>query len=152
MTNSDIIKKGMIEALTKSLGIVSTACDAMGISRQTHYRWLSEDNEYKDQVENISEAAIDFAESKLYEKINGITIQTFNSKGEPQIYEQAPSDTAIIFYLKTKGKKRGYIEKSEIDQKTEHSGQISHTIDHSKLSDAALREIASLDKPKESKD
>lgn len=115
MTNSDIIKKKMIEALKKSLGVVSTACDNVEISRQTHYRWLSEDPAYKQEVEDISDEAIDFVESKLFEKINGVTIQTSNSKGEPTVYDQAPSDTAIIFYLKTKAKKRGYIERTEID-------------------------------------
>lgn len=127
VTNSDITKKAMIEALKKSLGIVSTACQSVEISRQTHYRWLAEDADYKSQVEDISEDAIDFVESKLHEKIDGITIQTYNSKGDPVIYEQAPSDTAIIFYLKTKAKKRGYIERQEIDQKTEHSGTVGFT-------------------------
>lgn len=127
VTNSDILKKAMVEALKKSLGIVSTACQNVEISRQTHYRWLSEDPEYKSQVEDITEEAIDFVESKLFEKIDGITIETTNAKGQPVIYEQAPSDTAIIFYLKTKAKKRGYVEKQEIDQKTEHSGTIGFT-------------------------
>lgn len=40
----------------------------------------------------------------------------------------------------------------KIDQKTEHSGTINHKIDHSKLSDQALREIAGLDQPEVGKD
>ena len=88
----------MLKALEKSLGVVTTACKFVAISRETHYRWLREDEDYKTAVDGISEIAIDFAESKLHDSIeNG-------------------SDTAIIFYLKTKGKKRGYIERSEIDQ------------------------------------
>ena len=39
-------KRDMLEALGKSLGIVSTACIKVGIARQTHYRWLKEDEEY----------------------------------------------------------------------------------------------------------
>lgn len=151
MTNSDILKKAMIEALKKSLGIVSTACETCDISRQTHYRWLTEDENYKEQVEDISEAAIDFVESKLYEKIEGIQMGK-QVDGHTVVYDLAPSDTAIIFYLKTKAKKRGYIERTETDNKTDISAKIEHTIDHSKLSDAALREIASLDKPQESQD
>lgn len=126
MTNSDIIKKNMVEALKKSLGIVSTACENCEISRQTHYRWLSEDPEYKQQVEDITEDAIDFVESKLHEKINGVQMVKHNEEGDVY-YELAPSDTAIIFFLKTKAKKRGYIEKTEVDQKTEHSGTVGFT-------------------------
>lgn len=125
LTNTDIKKRAMIEALEKSLGIVSTACSQVGISRQTHYEWLKEDEKYKESVEDISEMAIDFVESKLHEKINGVTVQTFNSKGEPQIYDQAPSDTAIIFFLKTKAKKRGYIERQEIEGNLNLSGNIT---------------------------
>jgi hypothetical protein len=61
---------------------------------------------------------------------------------------QTGNTTGAIFALKN----FGWTDKQEIDQKTEHSGKIEHTIDHSKLSDAALREIANLDKPKESQD
>jgi len=109
----DTIKKAMVEALKSSFGIVSTAASNVGISRQTHYNWIKDDPEYSEQVDEINEASIDFAESKLREKINGVTVQTYNSKGEPVIYEQPPSDTAIIFYLKTKAKKRGYVERQE---------------------------------------
>ena len=36
MANNDITKKAMIDALEKSLGIVTSACKAVGISRETH--------------------------------------------------------------------------------------------------------------------
>ena len=113
----------MIEALEKSLGIVSTACNSVGISRQTHYRWLSEDAEYKQQVEDISEMAIDFVESKLHEKIEGVTMGKMVD-GREVVYDLAPSDTAIIFFLKTKAKKRGYIERTEVEQSGETKMEV----------------------------
>lgn len=107
----------MLEALKKTFGRVSMAAEMVGINRCTHYKWLEQDAEYKEAFEEINEAAIDFVESKLFEKITGVSVQRETMAG-PEIYEQPPSDTAIIFYLKTKGKKRGYVEKQEI----EHSG------------------------------
>ena len=89
-------KKAMIAALEKSLGVVSTACKAVDISRQTHYRWMREDDEYKSAVEELSEVAVDFAESHLHKLIRD---------GNP---------AATIFFLKTKGKGRGYVERQEI--------------------------------------
>ncbi len=102
MTKTDIHKKAMVEAMKQSLGIVSEACKIAGVCRQQHYTWLKDDSEYKKDIDDISEDAIDFAETALRKKI---------AKGDT---------TAIIFYLKTKGKSRGYIEKTE----TEHSGEI----------------------------
>ena len=95
-TSSDIQKRAMLEALEKSLGIVTTACKQVGIARSTHYEWYSTDKEYKAAVDGIADIALDFAESKLHKSI------------------ESGSDTATIFYLKTKGKKRGYVERQEI--------------------------------------
>jgi len=91
------LKKGMLEALTKSLGIVSTACETVGISRTTYYKYYKADEQFKEQVDGISEEAIDFVESRLFELIR---------KGNV---------AATIFFLKTKGKKRGYVERQEIE-------------------------------------
>ena len=98
VTKSNIIKKeAMIEALEKSLGVITMACKNVGIARKTHYEWYKEDMEYKEAVDDVINIALDFAESMLYKQI------------------QEKDTTAIIFYLKTKGKKRGYIERTEID-------------------------------------
>ena len=91
----DAQKKAMIQALEKSLGIVTSACKVVGIARQTHYNWM-EDEEYKAAVEELGDVALDFAESKLHKLIDS---------GNP---------AATIFYLKTKGKNRGYVERQEI--------------------------------------
>ena len=96
MAKNDITKKAMLEALEKSLGVVTSACKAVGISRETHYRWMREDSSYKESVDDLANVALDFAESQLHQQIKG---------GNP---------TATIFYLKTKGKNRGYIERQEI--------------------------------------
>jgi hypothetical protein len=102
MNNTEHLKKQLIDALTKSLGIVTTACKEVGISRTTFYQYMKDDKEFKEEIESIEDIALDFAESKLHKLIQD---------GIP---------AATIFYLKTKGKKRGYIEKQQL----EHSGSI----------------------------
>ena len=91
------LKKAMIAALEQSLGIVTTACKSVGIERNTHYNWIKEDEDYKAAVDSIQDITLDFAESQLHKQIKD---------GEV---------TSTIFYLKTKGKKRGYIERIEND-------------------------------------
>jgi len=109
-------KKELLEALKKSNGIVSSACESVGLSRTTFYNYVNEDEDFALAVDEVNEAAIDFVESKLMEKINGITmLGKSGGDEEDPTYTLPPSDTAIIFYLKTKGKKRGYIEKTEVD-------------------------------------
>lgn len=86
------LKPKMIEALKQSRGNVSSSADAVGINPCTHYEWMKEDEEYRKAVEDIKERTIDHVESKLQELIdNGDT-------------------TATLFYLKTQGRKRGYVE------------------------------------------
>ena len=89
-------KKAMLEALEKTLGVVTKACKMVGIGRTQYYTWLKEDEEFAQQVQDIENVALDFAESSLHE----------------QIKDKIPTST--IFYLKTKGRKRGYIETKDI--------------------------------------
>lgn len=99
-------KKAMLEALYKNLGIVSKAAEVAGIGRGSHYRWMEEDEEYRREVESVPDYVLDFVEDKLHSLIKD------------------QDTTATIFYLKTKGKKRGYIERSELDM----SGQVGVNI------------------------
>lgn len=96
------IKKALIEALEKSLGIVTTACKQVGIGRTTFYDYLKKDKKFEEQVKDIENIALDFAESQLHKQI------------------QEGNTSATIFYLKTKGKSRNYIEQQIIS----HDGTI----------------------------
>ena len=88
-------KKLLLSELEKSLGIVTSACKAANISRTTFYQYVKDDKDFADAVYEISEITLDYVESKILQNIkNG-------------------DKTSIIFYLKTKGKHRGYIEKQE---------------------------------------
>ena len=89
------LQKNFLKVLEDNAFNISAACIAMNINRRTYYRWLKNEA-FADEVDNQREGSIDFAESKLMQAIK---------KGNL---------TAIIFYLKTIGKKRGYIETQEI--------------------------------------
>lgn len=82
----------MLKALESSLGVVTQACKITGIGRTQFYQWMHDDVNFKLAVEQVSEIALDFAESKLHKQI------------------EDGNTTATIFYLKTKGKNRGYVE------------------------------------------
>ena len=117
MTKTDTQKKAMIEAMSKTLGVVTTACKQVGISRETHYRWMREDTDYAAACNDTENITLDFAESKLHEAIMEGNI------------------AAIIFFLKTKGKIRGYVERSEV--------AVAHTKpDLSSLTDEEIMEAA----------
>lgn len=107
-------KKALLQALEKTKCIVSKACELVGLSRRTYYDYYDNDEEFRASVDELANVALDFAESKLFEKMEGIEMGK-SVDGETVTYSVPPSDTALIFYLKTKGKKRGYIEKTELD-------------------------------------
>lgn len=104
-------KKALLEALEKSLGVVTTACKTVGVDRGMFYRYYNEDAEFKKAVDDVDNIALDFAESHLHKNIR---------RGDT---------TATIFYLKTKGKKRGYIEKQEIETSGEQKIIVEWTGD-----------------------
>jgi hypothetical protein len=98
MTNKSLqYKKMLIEAMEQCHGIVSDACKSVGVSRVTYYDYYKNDSDFKTEVDEIENVVLDYVEGKLFKLIE---------KGDV---------ASTLFYLKTKGKGRGYIEKSEID-------------------------------------
>lgn len=115
-----------LKVLRINCGMVTTSCIKYGIDKKTHYNWLKMYEGFKDAVEMINDEMIDRTESKLFQLIE---------KGEP---------SAIFFHLKCKGKKRGYVEKQEIECTGEQIIIIDDIVkgrDLSELSDNELRKI-----------
>jgi len=114
-TKSNILKGNLLEALEKSLGVVTTACKIVDCNRSTFYKYYNNDSNFRESVDELQNMTLDFAESQLHKQIK---------KG---------NTTATIFYLKTKGKKRGYIERREVEMTAE--------VSTSKLSPEAKQKI-----------
>ena len=103
-------KKRMLNALRKTLGVVSPALELAKVGRTTFYQWCRSDEEFKKAVDECEGIAIDMAESQLYRQI------------------ESGNTVATIFYLKTKGKKRGYVERQEIAGVEEQPVEINVVI------------------------
>ena len=96
MNKSEHIKKGLLDALEKSLGVVTTACKQVGIGSTTFYNYYNEDIDFAKKVDDIENVALDFAESQLHKQI------------------QEGSTAASIFLLITRLKKRLFVESQYI--------------------------------------
>lgn len=119
-------KEAMINALIMSNNIVTDAVkllvkQGLVINRAHHYYWIENDPIYKQITEELFNVTLDFAETQLFKLMKGVELpedKIFCYEGSPVIVpttKRFPPDTAsIIFYLKTKGKKRGYIERTEL--------------------------------------
>jgi hypothetical protein len=90
-----------LDSFIKNFGNISIACKSAGISRATYYAWINgaseADVKFRADLQNVEpeEVFVDFLESKLVQLING-------------------GDTAAtIFGLKAKGKRRGWVERTE---------------------------------------
>ena len=98
----------IIKALKETHGLLTMAAAKSGIGYRTVCRYVAEYSSVKEAAQDAKEAMLDFAEGKLYQKI------------------KAGDNTAIIFYLKTQGKARGYIEKTEISNPEGEAFRVEH--------------------------
>jgi hypothetical protein len=100
----DISKEAFIIAYKENFGNITIACESAGVGRGQYKSWCDKDPEFRQRLAEIEpeEIMLDFGEHKLMERI-------------------AKGDTlATMFLLKTKGKRRGYIERQEVA----HEGDV----------------------------
>ena len=106
------------------MGNKTEVAQSLNVSRRALYNWIEEDSDLKEAIEAQEEANIDFTESKLFSRIEGYEhpdTHISNFQGTVTITDitkhYPPDATSIIFYLKTKAKHRGYIERQELTGK-----------------------------------
>ena len=93
---TEITKDGLLKHLEQNMGNVTLACHFAKCNRSTFYRYYNNDEGFKLAVDDINEIAVDICEGELWKLIKEGNV---------------PS---ILFFLKTKGKSRGYVERQEL--------------------------------------
>lgn len=96
-------------------GNISEACKQCDIGRQTYYDWLKKDQDFALAFSFAEESLLDFAEGKLMKMID----------------DKVPA--AVLFFLKCKGRERGYIEPTNIN--------LQGSMKHSHTHDVSLRDL-----------
>ena len=92
----EVYKTRLLEALEKSLGIVTPACKEVGISRDRFYTYYHDDPEFKKKVDDIQNIQLDFVENQMFRKI------------------KEGSERSILFYMRYRGSKRGYTDNIDL--------------------------------------
>lgn len=92
--------KELLAALEASMGNVSAAARALGYTRRRVEQRIAKSPQLQEARNDLRESMTDNAESALNRAI---------LQGEAW---------AVCFYLKCQGKKRGYIERTEVQQET----------------------------------
>jgi hypothetical protein len=81
-------------------GFVNMACSDIGITRGTYKQWRHHDKTFKAYCDEVLEARLDLAEMKLMDNI------------------REGKESSLLFFLKTKGRKRGYVTEDNKEEVT----------------------------------
>lgn len=115
-----------IKAIRDHHGIVSVVADALGVDRSAVYKMRDRHPTVATALEEARERMTDTVESKLLQRID------------------AGDTTAIIFYLKTQGKARGYVERQELDVTSGGEKLKALTTERERLADLTPAQLAAL--------
>ena len=124
MSKQRCTKAQVIAALRETKGTQYLAAKRLGVSAKTVQRYLDRYPDIRDIIDESRQELTDTSELKLWQAVQDGNLR------------------AIFFVLRTQGKKRGYVERREL----EHSGQLDVHVDASdedrrKIMRAALAEL-----------
>lgn len=99
MKSDYITEAHILEAISSSAGIIKAAALKLGVSRSTLHAWIAENEILKAAVNEAREDTLDLAEAGIL---------TLIKNGDRE---------ACRFYLRCFGKKRGWIETVQVENK-----------------------------------
>ena len=94
------------DAIRLAGGNLTAAARALGISRQALYARIYRSERLKAVVDEMREVTLDTVENCLLDRV------------------KSGDTTAMIFWLKTQGKHRGWVERQEIDHRGDLTVQV----------------------------
>ena len=122
MKNQLIAKERLRALILDQLGNKGKICEILGITYETLYQHINNDPELALLIEQQIERNIDFVESKLYQMIAGYEEEvTYVSHYKGKIIttsymkKHKPDPACMIYFLKTRARHRGYVEKTGLD-------------------------------------
>ena len=86
----------LMEAMRKNRAIMAYAAEALGVTRQAVFDYIKRRPHLHAEIDEINETILDVSEDKLFNAI------------------AAGDSRCIMFHLRTKGKNRGYVERTEM--------------------------------------
>lgn len=89
----------LIQAIRDASGNIAGVARRMGCTRKTIYNWIERDKDVAEELHEVRENLLDECEKTLFD------IAKQGNLG------------AIMFILRTIGKDRGYVERSEVDNR-----------------------------------
>jgi len=92
------LKPKFLKQFEKNRGLVYITCKQVGISPTTFSSWRKNDAEFDEAINQILEEQLDKGESKLLDELE----------------KENPNAQLLMFYLRTKGKNRGYGESMDV--------------------------------------
>jgi len=105
MAYSKISATKLINAIEGSGGFITTVAQRLGVSRNTVYKALKKYPSAQEALQDEKEKLLDMAEGVLLKNV------------------KAGKEASLFFFLKTQGKKRGYVERQQIEQASAPEGQ-----------------------------
>lgn len=129
-------------------GNVTNIAKAFGVDRKTIYNWMKSPK-YQTVYEDVRESLLDFNESQQLLLIRGIPKHEQDDEGNKKMvgWVERPSESMIIWFDKTRGKHRGYTERSEVDHTTNGKDMAAPQLifSNTQLTDKDLQEIIEIE-------
>lgn len=104
----EVLKKEFIQAMEDSMGMLTTSCRRVGITKETISNWREKDADFDQKIKEIYDRRLDFVEGELFKKI------------------REGNTASILFYLKCRG---GYKETKSIEVEQKGQLDVDATID-----------------------
>jgi len=96
-------KNRILKLLSENLGIITPVLKKVKVSYTTYKKWITEDNDFSERIEEVENEQFDFVENILFENIKD------------------GDRTSVIFYLKSRGGSRRYVDKQVIEQSVSYT-------------------------------